>query len=55
VFNTEGVEIMTPSVASVRDANQPAIPDEYNPKPFSFPGIKVLTTPFGRSGQMAKK
>jgi small-conductance mechanosensitive channel len=42
LFNAEGVEIMTPSVAAVRDGNQPAIPQEYSPKPFSIPGIQVL-------------
>jgi small-conductance mechanosensitive channel len=43
LFNAEGVEIMTPSIAAVRDGNQPAIPEEYNPKPFSIPGIQVLS------------
>jgi small-conductance mechanosensitive channel len=43
LFNAEGLEIMTPSVAAVRDGNQPAIPVEYKPKPFSIPGIQVLS------------
>jgi hypothetical protein len=54
VFNASGVEIMSPSVTSVRDANQPAIPDEYNPKPFSFPGIKILSAPLKRSSRTVK-
>jgi small-conductance mechanosensitive channel len=48
VFNREGIEIMTPSVASVRDGNQPAIPQSYDPKPFSIPGIQV----FSQSGKV---
>ncbi len=43
VFNAEGLEIMTPSVAAVRDGNQPAIPQGFSPKPFSIPGIQVLS------------
>lgn len=54
VFNAEGVEIMTPSVTSVRDANQPAIPDEYSPKPFSSPGIKILSSPLSRLNRTVK-
>jgi small-conductance mechanosensitive channel len=42
-FNKEGIEIMTPSVAAVRDGNQPAIPQDYSPKPFSIPGIQVFS------------
>lgn len=43
VFNREGIEIMTPSVASVRDGNKPAIPDQWNPKPFSIPGFSLFS------------
>ncbi|MCP5112110.1 MAG: mechanosensitive ion channel [bacterium] len=41
-FNEAGIEIMTPTVGAVRDANQPAIPPGYNPKPFDFPGLRFL-------------
>jgi hypothetical protein len=36
MFNKEGIEIMSPSVTSIRDANAPLIPPEYDPKPFTF-------------------
>jgi small-conductance mechanosensitive channel len=36
VFNGEGVEIMSPSVTSIRESTSPMIPAEYNPQPFSF-------------------
>lgn len=42
-FNTAGIEIMTPSVAAVRDANRPAIPETYNPQPFQSPGLRVFS------------
>ena len=45
VFNTKGVEIMTPSVSAVRDGNQPAIPADYDPKPLSNPGIQLFSLP----------
>jgi len=48
VFNSESIEIMTPSVASLRDGNQPAIPQTYCPKTFSIPGIQV----FSHSGKI---
>jgi small-conductance mechanosensitive channel len=35
-FNKAGIEIMSPSVTSIRDANVPLIPPKYNPKPFSI-------------------
>lgn len=41
-FNDAGVEIMTPSVSAIRDANQPAIPAEFNPKLSDFPGFRFL-------------
>jgi len=41
-FNKTGIEIMTPSVAAIRDANKPSIPDQYNPKPFSIPGFSLF-------------
>ena len=42
LFNEAGIEIMTPSVAAVRDANQPAIPESFDPQPSQFPGFKLL-------------
>ena len=36
VFNGDGVEIMSPSVTSIRESTSPMIPAEYNPQPFSF-------------------
>ena len=44
LFNAEGIEIMTPAVNAIRDANHPAIPDKFNPKPFSIPGIRIFST-----------
>jgi small-conductance mechanosensitive channel len=41
-FNREGIEIMTPSVSAIRDANEPAIPDKWDPKPFRIPGIRLF-------------
>jgi small-conductance mechanosensitive channel len=43
IFNKAGIEIMTPSVTSIRDANKPSIPDEWEPKPFKIPGISVFS------------
>jgi small-conductance mechanosensitive channel len=36
VFNGDGVEIMSPSVTSIRESTSPMIPADYNPQPFSF-------------------
>jgi len=36
MFNKEGIEIMSPSVTSIREPDKPMIPPEYNPEPFSF-------------------
>lgn len=41
-FNKAGIEIMTPTVAAIRDANKPSIPDQWDPKPFSIPGLSVF-------------
>ncbi len=35
-FNKEGIEIMSPSVTSIRESDSQMIPTEYNPKLFSF-------------------
>ncbi len=42
LFNEAGIEIMTPSVAAVRDGNQPAIPESFDPQPSQFPGFRLL-------------
>jgi small-conductance mechanosensitive channel len=42
LFNEAGIEIMTPSVTAVRDANQPAIPESFDPQPSQFPGFRLL-------------
>ncbi len=42
LFNAEGIEIMTPSVSSLRDGNQPAIPKDFGPKPFPLPGLELF-------------
>jgi small-conductance mechanosensitive channel len=49
VFNQAGVEIMTPSMAGVRDASQPAIPAEYNPKASTAAGLRIV--PLERTGR----
>ncbi len=43
VFNREGIEIMTPSVSALRDANRPAIPADFNPSPLDPPGLQILS------------
>jgi len=40
-FNEAGVEIMSPHYAQIRDGNKTAIPDEYLPKTYQAPGIRV--------------
>ncbi len=54
IFHEAGVEIMTPSVSALRDANQPAIPSEHNPKPFQFPGFRFLFPGQGGSSSGAR-
>jgi small-conductance mechanosensitive channel len=41
-FNQEGIEIMTPAVASIRDGNHPAIPANFDPRPFPIPKIQTM-------------
>jgi small-conductance mechanosensitive channel len=36
VFNNAGIEIMSPSVTAIRESGAQMIPEEYDPKPFSF-------------------
>ena len=49
-FNGAGIEIMTPSVAALRDANQPAIPPEAKPKISDFPGFRFMDPGRGQKG-----
>ena len=49
VFHREGIEIMTPTVASVRDGNQPAIPASNQPPPLDLPGLELLAGLRGRT------
>jgi small-conductance mechanosensitive channel len=48
-FNEAGIEIMTPSVSALRDANEPAIPAEFHPKASDFPGFRFMDP--GREGK----
>ena len=49
VFHREGIEIMTPTVASLRDGNQPAIPASSQPAPLDLPGLELLAGLRGRT------
>ena len=49
VFHREGIEIMTPTVSSLRDGNQPAIPEANNPTPLTMPGLEMLAGLRGRT------
>ena len=40
-FNEAGVEIMSPHYTQIRDGNKTAIPDQYLPKTYQAPGIRV--------------
>lgn len=40
-FNEAGVEIMSPHYTQVRDGNKTTIPDEYLPKGYQVPGIRI--------------
>ncbi|MCP9438427.1 MAG: mechanosensitive ion channel family protein [Nitrospira sp.] len=40
-FNEAGVEIMSPHYTQVRDGNKTTIPDEYLPKDYQVPGIRI--------------
>jgi small-conductance mechanosensitive channel len=50
-FNEAGVEIMSPHYAQIRDGNKTAIPNEYLPKHYQAPGIRIdaLKSFFGNS------
>lgn len=40
-FNEAGVEIMSPHYAQIRDGNKTTIPDQYLPKGYQAPGIRI--------------
>lgn len=40
-FNEGGVEIMSPHYTQVRDGNKTAIPDQYLPKDYQPPGLRI--------------
>lgn len=40
-FNEAGVEIMSPHYTQVRDGNKTAIPDQYLPKNYQAPGLRI--------------
>jgi small-conductance mechanosensitive channel len=40
-FNEAGVEIMSPHYTQIRDGNKTAIPDEYLPKGYQAPGLRI--------------
>ena len=40
-FNEGGVEIMSPHYATIRDGNKTTIPDQYLPKHYQAPGIRI--------------
>ena len=46
-FNEAGVEIMSPHYAQIRDGNKTTIPDQYLPKGYQAPGLRLwpLGTP----------
>jgi len=40
-FNEAGVEIMSPHYGQIRDGNKTTIPDQYLPKTYQAPGIRI--------------
>ncbi|MBX3334774.1 MAG: mechanosensitive ion channel family protein [Nitrospira sp.] len=40
-FNEAGLEIMSPHYAQIRDGNRTAIPDQYLPKTYQPPGLRI--------------
>lgn len=40
-FNEAGVEIMSPHYAQIRDGNKTTIPDQYLPKHYQAPGLRI--------------
>lgn len=49
-FNEAGLEIMSPHYTQIRDGNKTAIPDQYLPKSYQPPGLRIwpLSTPESR-------
>ena len=45
-FNEAGVEIMSPHYSQLRDGNKTAVPDQYLPKQYEVPGLRI--TPLGK-------
>ncbi|MCP9453412.1 MAG: mechanosensitive ion channel family protein [Nitrospira sp.] len=41
LFNEAGVEIMSPHYLQIRDGNKTTIPDDYLPKDYQAPGIRI--------------
>lgn len=48
-FNEAGVEIMSPHYTQLRDGNKTAIPDQYLPKSYQTPGLRIW--PLGSTQQ----
>lgn len=50
-FNEAGLEIMSPHYTQIRDGNRTAIPDQYLPKTYQAPGLRIegLGSLFGKS------
>jgi small-conductance mechanosensitive channel len=48
-FNEGGVEIMSPHYTQLRDGNKTAIPDQYLPKSYQAPGLRIW--PLGQAQQ----
>jgi hypothetical protein len=40
-FNEAGVEIMSPHYSQIRDGNKTTIPDQYRPKGYQAPGLRL--------------
>ena len=40
-FNQAGVEIMSPYYSQIRDGNRTTIPDQYLPKDYQAPGLRL--------------
>ncbi len=47
-FNEAGVEIMSPHYTQIRDGNRTTIPDQYLPKNYQAPGIRIWSLDYPR-------
>jgi small-conductance mechanosensitive channel len=56
-FNEAGLEIMSPHYTQIRDGNKTTIPDQYLPKHYQAPGLRIdpLGPLFGKTGDSAPK